>query len=89
MLERKLDLANALRDSDQLHKCYDHEHASNGQSQRLLVIASERRDGYDEIEKADMAVFEAEEKMEAAEQNLFAVVITRSGLYPKGQLRTR
>ncbi|EXL69212.1 hypothetical protein FOPG_14802 [Fusarium oxysporum f. sp. conglutinans race 2 54008] len=70
MLERKLDLANVLRDSDQLHKCYDHEHASNGQSQRLLKIASERKDGYDEIEKANTAVFEAEEKMEAAEQNL-------------------
>ena len=70
MLERKLDLANVLRDSDQLDKCYDHEHASNDQSQRLLKIASERRDGYDEIEKANMAVFEAEEKMEAAEQNL-------------------
>ncbi|KAM5521434.1 hypothetical protein FOXYSP1_15325 [Fusarium oxysporum f. sp. phaseoli] len=56
--------------ADQLHECYDHEHASNGQYQRLLKIASERKDGYDEIEKANMAVFEAEEKMEASEQNL-------------------
>ncbi|KAI7771228.1 hypothetical protein LZL87_012731 [Fusarium oxysporum] len=69
MLERKLDLADALRESDQLHECYNNEDASNGQSKRLLEIASERKDGYEEIEKANMAIFEAEEKMEAAEQN--------------------
>ncbi|KAL9564155.1 hypothetical protein ACKAV7_011662 [Fusarium commune] len=70
MLERKLDLADALRESDQLHECYNNEDASNGQSKRLLEIASERKDAYEEIEKANMAIFEAEEKMEAAEQNL-------------------
>ncbi|KAJ4123991.1 hypothetical protein NW765_007037 [Fusarium oxysporum] len=70
MLERKLDLASALSDSDHLHERYETEYASNGQSRRLLKIASEMKEAYVEIEKAHMAIFEAEEKMEAAEQNL-------------------
>ncbi|EWZ30369.1 hypothetical protein BFJ63_vAg3366 [Fusarium oxysporum f. sp. narcissi] len=70
MLERKLDLASALSDSDHLHERYETEYASNGQSRRLLKIAGEMKEAYVEIEKAHMAIFEAEEKMEAAEQNL-------------------
>ncbi|KAJ9414938.1 hypothetical protein QL093DRAFT_2088020 [Fusarium oxysporum] len=61
---------SALSDSDHLHERYETEYASNGQSRRLLKIAGEMKEGYVEIEKAHMAIFEAEEKMEAAEQNL-------------------
>ncbi|KAG5789846.1 hypothetical protein H9Q69_011089 [Fusarium xylarioides] len=68
--EKKDALANALSQKKEVQKRYDDEYASNGQSRRLVEIASDLKDARDKMENAELARWDAEYKMQAAKRNL-------------------
>ncbi|KAF5699691.1 hypothetical protein FMUND_14652 [Fusarium mundagurra] len=67
---KKDALANALSHKKEVQKRYDDEYASNGQSRRLVDIASDLKEARDKMENAEIARWGAEFWMEAAKQNL-------------------
>ncbi|KAF5562532.1 hypothetical protein FPHYL_5628 [Fusarium phyllophilum] len=68
--EKKDALANALSHKKVVQKRYDDEYASNGQSRRLVEIASDLKVARDRKENAELVRWDAEFRMEAAKQNL-------------------
>ncbi|PNP76787.1 hypothetical protein FNYG_09891 [Fusarium nygamai] len=70
MLERKLDLAYAVKHFDGLFKHYNDEKAKNGHSPRLVEIGSELKSERDIINEASTAIRRHNKELEAVEQYL-------------------
>ncbi|EWG55579.1 hypothetical protein FVEG_13561 [Fusarium verticillioides 7600] len=70
VLQKELDKTEALSDFDKAFDLRKEERARNGQSRRLVQIASDFKYACDRIKSVNAAIGKAEEEMETAEQNL-------------------
>lgn len=70
VLQKELDKTEVLSDFDKAFDLRKEERARNGQSRRLVQIASDIKNACDRIKSVDAAIGKAEQEMETAEQNL-------------------